>query len=165
MSLLVVSSCEFVEFAATNSTDPNEPGTVVQFSFGQFRYDANNTGCRSMNDDYIEVDWTIRSGRVSTFVSLICACAACLIILVEFLCCRFRFSRCLMITLFSIAILGMALGFLMFASDIWYVVLFFGSSRFYSCALVLCPTHSLFLCRTTARQRINRVDGIRARQE
>lgn len=121
-SLLVAGSCEFVEFAATNSTTAEqEPNTVVvEFSFGQFRYDANNQGCQKIDDNSnIPEDWTMWTGRISTAVALICAVISCILILVEFICCRFKFSRCLMVTLFSIGILGMALAFLLFASDVW----------------------------------------------
>lgn len=124
-SLLVLSSCDFIEFAATNATDPNEleGAVLIEFSFGMFRYDANDTGCRSFDDNDILVDWPIWTGRGSTAVALLCAAAACLLMLVEFVCCRFKFSRCLMTTLFSFAIFGMALAFIMFASDVWYVLL------------------------------------------
>lgn len=134
-SLLVVASCDFIEFVATptNSTD----ATPIEFSFGQFRYQANNSGCLKIDDNDINIDWTFWTGRVSTAIALICAGVACLIILVEFICCRFKFSRCALSTLFSIAILGMALAFLMFASNVWcvnmhamnvyYVVLYCGT--------------------------------------
>ena len=118
-SLLVVSSCDFVQFAAINSTDPN--ATLVEFSFGQFRYDTDDSGCISMNGSNLKIDWPITTGRVSTFVALLCAGVACVFIIVEFMCCRFKLSRCLLATLFCIAIVGMALAFLSFASNVWCV--------------------------------------------
>eukprot|EP00544_Gedaniella_sp_CCMP2646_P003800 CAMPEP_0202496020 /NCGR_PEP_ID=MMETSP1361-20130828/18674_1 /ASSEMBLY_ACC=CAM_ASM_000849 /TAXON_ID=210615 /ORGANISM="Staurosira complex sp., Strain CCMP2646" /LENGTH=338 /DNA_ID=CAMNT_0049127235 /DNA_START=40 /DNA_END=1053 /DNA_ORIENTATION=+ len=123
-SLLVFASCDFVEFSVTtpsNSTDANStdaPSTTVEFSFGQFRYQANNSECQRLADNDFKIDWTFWTGRISTAVALACAGICCLIILVEFVCCRFKFSRCLMTTLFSIAILGEAMSFIMFASNV-----------------------------------------------
>ena len=117
-SLLVVASCDFIEFSVSIPSNTTAPPETVQFSFGQFRYEANNSECRSISDNDLNIDWTFWTGRISTAVALICAGTCCLIILVEFVCCRFKFSRCLMITLFSIAILGEAMAFIMFASDV-----------------------------------------------
>lgn len=119
-SLLVIGTCDFIEFLV-EVPDQNGTTSLTAFSFGQFRYDVNNTGCKSIDDADLPIDWTIWTGRCSTAAAGVCATLACILIVVEFLCCRFNFSRCLLSTLFAIGILGMACAFFMFTSSIWYV--------------------------------------------
>ena len=120
-------------------------------TYGQFRFNPDDEGCQPFKNYDYEVSGELVAGQVGLLVAigtssfLLCsllfcfACAfrrhslvcpslrsACLIVIVvllllQFCCCRFCCSRGIMIFLFILAIFGMSVTFLTYASNLWYV--------------------------------------------
>jgi hypothetical protein len=133
------------------SNTANSTSLNTSLTYGQFRFNPDGEGCRKFSSDDYDVTWELVAGQVGLLLAtgtssfLLCsllfcfACAfrrhslvcpflrsACLIVifvllLLQFCCCRFCCSRGIMIVLFILAIIGMSVTFLTYASNLWYV--------------------------------------------
>jgi ABC-type transport system involved in multi-copper enzyme maturation permease subunit len=121
-SLTVALSCDFVEVVLSeNSPESLTSSNLTSLSLGQYRYNPNGEGCQSLRQNNIDISWDFITGQIGLLVAVVCAVVVIMLLLIEATCCRFPCSRCIISTCFVLAVIGMAMTFLTYASSVWYV--------------------------------------------
>jgi hypothetical protein len=127
LSLSSFRGCDFFIYDLAPVPTGIEPdvraGTenITYVKVGLHRYEAEGNGCRKLTDDFDIVDGFFTAARTGNALAILLSLVATILILFEFLCCRFPCSRVLITSLLVSAFFSQSLTFLVYVSDIWCV--------------------------------------------
>ena len=125
-TLASMANCNYITY------EPREPPTsdvvdtrpdlllnVSIVSIGLYQYDPDYDGCRKISDDFDQLAGQFTAAQIGVSLAAIFAAAALVLLLIDFLCCRFPCSRFEISLLCVLALVGQALTSLVFAAPIW----------------------------------------------
>lgn len=117
LSMATLGSCDFAVYQVRPGNTIPVPAQInaTSVSFGLVSWDPYNTGCVRYTKDLEST--LVLTAQVGGFVGASAGFVVLLILLVEFVCCRFWCSRFFVCLLLILALIGQSLTFLLYASE------------------------------------------------
>jgi len=128
LSIATLPSCDFLTYTlipGNNSTIEGVPWATTSFSnatrasFGLVYFQYENQTC-AIYSHPDRMGATYQTGRYGGIIAACLGVVSIAVLAIELVCCRFRCSRVVLVSLLALAVLGQSLTFVLYASDVCF---------------------------------------------